>query len=136
VLPERLAAAHAEIAAHVDSGAVSRLSTASSIDLACREAGLVIETLPDEMEMKIDVFCILEKFARPQAILASVTELSVTEIAAMTTRGERCVAMRFDARMRQMEIVRGKETTAETVGDCRECGKKLGMEVVVKEGMS
>jgi 3-hydroxybutyryl-CoA dehydrogenase len=142
VLPERLAAARAEIRAWFEKSAagsveqtMARLFTAGSIDLACREAGLVIESLPEEMEMKIDVFCILEKFARPRAILASNTSFSVTEIAAMTTRRDCCVGMRFTvpvAEMKRLEIVRGRETSEETVELCREFGRRLGKEVAVQ----
>ena len=147
VLPERLAAAQEEIRGWFEraiaSGkftagqvgqALSRLSTAGSVDLACREAALVIETLPDEMEMKIDVFCILEKFARPGAILASTTALSITEIAAVTTRTEQCVSLRFFQPVQEtkrLEIVRGRGTSPETVDACRELGRRMGKDVAV-----
>ncbi|HMD32646.1 MAG TPA: 3-hydroxyacyl-CoA dehydrogenase NAD-binding domain-containing protein [Candidatus Acidoferrales bacterium] len=148
VLPERLAAAQAEIGGWFDRAAaggrpaaegkerpMARLSTAGSVDLACREAHLVMETLPQEMEMKIDVFCILEKFARPGAILATnAASLSITEIAAVTTRGEHCVGLRFcnaAPKMNLLEIVRGRQTSDETVERCREVGRRMGKEVVV-----
>jgi len=147
VLPERLAAAQAEIREWFDRAvagggstaerkerAMARLSTASSVDLACREADLVMETLPEEMEMKIDVFCILERFARPRAILATnVLSLSITEIAAVTTRGEQCVGLRFSntaPKRSLLEIVRGRETSGETVRACREMGRRMGKDVV------
>jgi len=147
VLPERLAAAQEEIrgwferaiasgkltAAQAEQ-ALSRLTTAHSVDLACREAALVIETLPDEMEMKIDVFCILEKFARPGAILASTTALSITEIAAVTTRAEQCVGLRFFSPVpetKRLEVVRARETSPETVDACRELGRRMGKDVAV-----
>jgi len=148
VLPERLAAALAEIRewfdeawaggrpgpAHNES-AMARLSTAASADLACREADLVMETLPEEMEMKIDVFCILEKFARPGAILATnATSLSITEIAAVTTRAECCVGVRFPnggPKGNRLEIVRGRETSEETVAACAAVGRRMGKEIVV-----
>lgn len=147
VLPERLAAAEAEIQAWLHAAAAgnggaktkeqapARLSTAGSVALACREADLVLETLPEEMEMKIDVFCILEKFARPGAILATnAGSLSVSEIAAVTTRAERCVGVRFASGAHDgdvLEIVRGRETSAETMEMCREVGRRMGKQVVV-----
>ena len=148
VLPERLRSAQAEISGWFDEvvatgkptvepkeRAMARLSTAGSVDLACREANLVIETLPEEMEMKIDVFCILEKFARPGAILATnASSLSITEIAAVTTRAQQCVGLRFfntAPKMNQLEIVRGRETSDETVEACRGVGWRMGKEVVV-----
>jgi 3-hydroxybutyryl-CoA dehydrogenase len=115
--------------------AMTRLSTAHSVDLASREAGLIIEAVPEELEVKIDVFCILEKFARPDAILASNTSsLSITEIAAMTTRSARCVGMHFFnpvPKMKLLEIVRALETSEETIAACSEVGRRMGKEVVV-----
>ncbi len=145
VLPERLAAAQAEIrgwfaaaarpSAHQHERPLARLSTATSVDLACREADLVIETLPDEVEMKIDVFCILERFARPGAILAANAEtVPVSEIAAVTTRGERCVGLHFSNGTHEsglVKIVRGRETSDETVDACRELARRLGRQVVI-----
>jgi 3-hydroxybutyryl-CoA dehydrogenase len=147
VLPERLAAALAEIrgwleeaaaagtpAAEPAERAMGRLSTASSVDLACREADLVMEALPEEMEMKIDVFCILERFARPGAILATnAVSISVTELAAVTTRGEHCVGLHFcdrEPKRNVLEIVRGRETSEETVEACRGIGRRTGKEIV------
>jgi len=147
VLPERLAAAQAEIrgwfeeaaaagtpAAEPTERAMARLSTANSVDLACREADLVMEALPEEAEMKIDVFCILEKFARPRAILATnAVSIPVTEIAAVTTRGEQCVGLHFcdrEAKRNVLEIVRGRETSEETVETCRGVGRRMGKEIV------
>ena len=148
VLPERLAAARAEIEGWLDEAvagggltresreqAVARLSTAASVDRACREADLVIEVLPDEAEMKFDVFCLLERFARPGAILATNAAcIAVTEIAAATTRAEQCVGLHFlntEPRKNVLEIVRGRETSEETVTACREVGRRMGREVVV-----
>jgi 3-hydroxybutyryl-CoA dehydrogenase len=129
------AVARGKCSAEQKSQALARLSTANSVDLACREADLVIEAVPEDMEMKVDVFCILEKFARPGAILASNTSsLSVTEIAAVTTRAERCLGLHFFnpvPKMKLLEIVRALETSEETIGACREAGRRMGKEVVV-----
>jgi 3-hydroxybutyryl-CoA dehydrogenase len=148
VLPDRLAAAREEIQGWLRNAAAgdrsanesseqapTRFSTATSVDLACREADLVMETLPEEMEMKIDVFCILEKFARPGAILATNAEsLSITEIAAVTTRAEHCVGLHFfhaAPKSNMLRIVRGRETSEDTVAACRELARRMGREAVV-----
>src|ERR1700733_3800359 len=60
----------------------SRIEYAGSVDQAAREADLVIEAVPDEMESKLEIFTMLDKFCRPATILASNTaSLRVTEIA-------------------------------------------------------
>ena len=136
VLPERLAAAQQELLARLDGTASAGLTTAASVDVACREADLVMDTLPEEEEMKIDVFCILEKFARPGAILATnARTIPVGEIAAVTTRREDCVGLHFlegGAGKTVLEIVRGAETSEATVAACREMGRRMGREVAVR----
>ena len=148
VQPEQLEQALATIRKTLDEGiergkvtpqqkteALARLSTAGSVDLACREADLIIEAVPEELEMKIDIFCILEKFARPGAIFATNTSsLSVTEIAAVTSRPECCIGLHFFnpvPKMKLLEIVRALETSEETIAACREVGVRMSKEVVV-----
>jgi 3-hydroxybutyryl-CoA dehydrogenase len=148
VQPEQLAQALAVIRTTLDEGiergkvtpqqkaeTLARISTAGSVDVACREADLIIEAVPEDLEMKIDVFCILEKFARPGAIFATNTSsLSVTEIAAVTSRPERCVGLHFFnpvPKMKLLEVVRALETSEETIAACREVGVRMGKEVVV-----
>jgi 3-hydroxybutyryl-CoA dehydrogenase len=115
--------------------ALERFSVASGIAEACREAELVIEAVPEDMELKLEVFTQLDKFARPAAVLASNTSsLSITEIAAITSRPAQCVGMHFfnpASKMKLVEIVRGLETSPETVEACREAGRRMGKEVVV-----
>src|SRR5580704_11399567 len=75
---------------------LANLDTANSAEDASREADLIIETVSDEMEMKIELFTIFDKFAKPGAIFASTTSsLSITDLAAVTFCPERCIGMRF-----------------------------------------
>jgi 3-hydroxybutyryl-CoA dehydrogenase len=122
------------IAAFRDA-ALANLSTAISAEDASREADLIIEAVPDEMEMKIELFTIFDKFAKPGAIFASTTtSLSITEIAAVTVCPERCIGMRFLSDTQnagRLELVKGLETSEETIAACCEVGRRLGMEVSV-----
>jgi 3-hydroxybutyryl-CoA dehydrogenase len=115
--------------------ALRNLTTASSAETACREADLLIEAVPEEMEMKLEIFTILDKFAKPHAILASNTSsLSVTEMAAITLHPENCVGMHFFnpvPKMKLLEIVRALETSDATLAACVEVGRRMGKEVVV-----
>src|SRR6202171_417566 len=93
--------------------AFSRLEYAGSIDQAARDADLVIEAVPEEMESKIEIFTMLDKICRPTTILASNTSsLSVTEIASVTYRAKKCVGMHFFNpvhKMKLLDIVRALE---------------------------
>jgi 3-hydroxybutyryl-CoA dehydrogenase len=95
----------------------------------------VIEAVPEEMELKLEIFTILDKFARPGAILASNTSsLSITEMAAITFRAQHCVGMHFFnpvPKMKLLEIVRALETSDETIAACVAAGGRMGKEVVV-----
>jgi 3-hydroxybutyryl-CoA dehydrogenase len=148
LLPNALRKAETEIRANLDRAvelgkvdaanadlAFSRLEYAGSIDQAAREADLVIEAVPEEMESKIEIFTMLDKICRPSTILASNTSsLSVTEIASVTYRAKKCVGMHFFNpvhKTKLLEIVRALETDAETLAAAVEVGKRMGKEVVV-----
>ncbi len=124
-----------KLAAGQRDSAMASLATSRSIDEAIREADLVIEAVPEEMEAKLEIFTVLDKFAKPGAILASNTSsLSVTEIAAITFRAEHCVGMHFFnpvPKMKLLEVVRALETSDETIAACSEVGRRMGKEVVV-----
>jgi 3-hydroxybutyryl-CoA dehydrogenase len=115
--------------------ALANLTTSRSVEDLCREADLLIEAVPEEMEVKLEIFTIFDKFALPAAILASNTSsLSITELAAITFRAEHCIGMHFFnpvPKMKLLEIVRALETSEATVKACAEVGRRMGKEVVV-----
>src|SRR5580704_16604299 len=115
--------------------AIAQLGTAHSVEEACREADIVIEAVPEEMEVKLEIFTLLDKFAKPGAIFASNTSsLSITEMAAITFRPEKCVGLQFFnpvPKMKLLEVIRGLETSDDTIATCREVGARMGKEVVV-----
>lgn len=115
--------------------ALANLTTARRVDVACRQADLLIEAAPEEMELKLEIFTIFDRFAKPNAILASSTaSLSISELAAITFRKENCVGMRFcrsTPKRKLLEIVRAPETSEETVQACAEAARRMGKEVVI-----
>jgi len=114
---------------------LGRLETSQDIENSIHEADLTIEAVPEEMETKLEIFTLLDKFAKPNAILASNTSsLSITEMAAITFRAEHCIGMHFFnpvPKMKLLEIVRALETSDSTLAACVEVGKRMGKEVVV-----
>jgi 3-hydroxybutyryl-CoA dehydrogenase len=148
LLPNALRKAETEIRANLDKAvelgkasaadadaAFCRLEYAGSVDQAARDADLVIEAVPEEMESKIEIFTMLDKICRPATILASNTSsLSVTEIASVTYRAKKCVGMHFFNpvhKMKLLEIVRALETDDDTLAAVVEVGKRMRKEVVV-----
>jgi 3-hydroxybutyryl-CoA dehydrogenase len=148
VLPAALRKAETEIRANLDKAvelgkvqradadaAIRKLEFAGSIEQAARDADLVIEAVPEEMESKIEIFTILDKMCRPGTVLASNTSsLSITEIASVTYRAPKIVGMHFFNpvhKMKLLEIVRALETDDETLAAAVDVGKHMGKEVVV-----
>jgi len=148
VMPEMLAQGTQWIKEALDDGvkrgrvtsedsaaAISRIETASSVEDVSRESDFLIEAVPEEMELKLELYTLFDKFAKPNAILASNTSsLSITEMAEMTYRPELCVGMHFFnpvPKMRLIEIVRAPRTSDDTIATCREVARRMGKEVVV-----
>jgi len=148
ILPNALRQAESEIRANLDkaveigkiaaseaNAAFARLQYAGSVEEAARQADLVIEAVPEEMESKIEIFTLLDKICRPTTILASNTSsLSLTEIAGVTYRAKKIVGMHFFNpvhKMKLLEIVRALETDDDTVATAADVGTRMRKEVVV-----
>ena len=115
--------------------ALANLTTARRVEDACRQADLLIEAAPEDMELQLEIFTIFDKFAKPNAILASSTaSISITELAAITFRAENCVGMHFvrsSPNRKLLEIVRARDTSDETVQACAEAGRRMGKQVAI-----
>ena len=148
LIPGALRKAESDIRANLDKAvelkkvsswdadaALKRLEYAGSVEDAAREADIVIEAVPEEMESKIEIFTLLDKICRPETILASNTSsLSITEIASVTYRAKKCIGMHFFNpvhKMKLLEVVRALETDDETIAAAADVGRRMGKEVVV-----
>ncbi len=144
---EQIERASAEIGTILDKGVAAgkvsdadaaaareQLVTVRSVDKAASEADLVIEAVPESIEIKIELFAMLDSIAPPHAILASNTSsLSITEMAAATRRAPQVVGMHFFNpvhRMKLLELVRALETSDETLRACEVVGERMGKDCV------
>ena len=111
------------------------LATVRSIEDAVREADLVIEAVPEKIELKVELFAQLDRLSPKRAILASNTSsLSITEMAAATERPGQVVGMHFFNpvhRLKLLEVVKALETSEATLGAVRAVGERMGKECVV-----
>jgi 3-hydroxyacyl-CoA dehydrogenase len=111
------------------------LMTTNTVEDAVHDADLIIEAVAEEMEMKIELFTIFDKFAKPGAIFASSSPaLSIADMASVTFCAERCVGMRFPASAdgkNILELVWAPETSEKTVAACSEVGRRMEKEIVV-----
>jgi 3-hydroxyacyl-CoA dehydrogenase len=99
---------------------------------------LVIEAVPEKIELKLDIFSRLDQICGPEVIFASNTSaLSITEMAGATTRPQRFIGMHFFNpvhKMKLVEIIRGLETIDQTSDVAESVSQKMGKETVqVKE---
>jgi 3-hydroxybutyryl-CoA dehydrogenase len=126
-----------KVKAYVRDKAFSLLSTAGDLKDAIRDAELIIETVPEELEMKLELFTIFDKFAKAGAIFASTaSSLSITDFTDIVVSRNRCIGMRFFGfvpRATRVELVRTPYTSDETVATCREVACRISGEVVVVE---
>jgi 3-hydroxybutyryl-CoA dehydrogenase len=115
--------------------ALALISTSHIVDEAIRDADLILETVPDELEMKLELFTLFDKFAKPKAIFASNTAaLSISDFSDIVIARERCVGMRFRneaTKTNVVEIVRTSHTSDETVVACAEVVERMRKKTVV-----
>jgi 3-hydroxybutyryl-CoA dehydrogenase len=127
--------ARGKVDAKIRARALSLIATASSVEGAIRDADLIIEAVPEEMEMKMELFTIFDKFAKPHAIFASNTSsLSISDMSDLTVSRERCIGMHFFnpvPKMKLIELVKTPLTSQNTVDVCTEVGRRMGKEVVL-----
>jgi len=96
---------------------------------AVGDVDLVVEAVPENFELKKKVFAEIDNAAPESTILASNTSsISITKLAATTSRPEQFIGMHFFNPvpvMKLVEIVRGLDTSAETVDNIEETAKML-----------
>jgi 3-hydroxybutyryl-CoA dehydrogenase len=124
-----------KVAADAAEATRGRLQVTTDLAAAVTAAGLVIEAVPEDMQLKIATFQTVAKHAPADALFASNTSaLSITEMAAGSGRPERFAGMHFFNPvhlMRLVELVRGLETSEETLATLRTVSERMGKEVVL-----
>ena len=118
----------------VAQGTRDSLSYQQDLSAAVSKADLVIEAVPESMELKIETFQRVVESAPEHVLLASNTSaLSITEMAATLMRPERLAGMHFFNPvhlMRLVELVRGLQTSDATLAALRTVAQGMGKEVV------
>ena len=71
------------------------LDIAPTIEAAVRTADVAVDFVPDELESKLEIFCLVDRMAPPRTILLTPSDaMSITDLASCTYRGDRCFAVR------------------------------------------
>ena len=112
----------------------NRITFTTSMEEAARGADLVIEAVLEKMDLKIEIFKKLDEICPEHTILATNTStMSPTEIAAQTSRPDKCIAMHFfnpPHKMKLVEIIRGLNTSDETYELARQVAEQMKKETV------
>jgi len=116
----------------------SRVKGCLSLSEVAADADVTIEAVIEKMEVKKGVYSELDAVAASPTIFATNTSgLSITELAAVTTRPDRFVGMHFFnpvPAMKLVEVIRGIGTSDETVAIIKGLSEKLGKKPIeVKE---
>lgn len=127
--------ARQKITTEVAEQAKSALRYQTNLAQAAQQADLVIEAVPELLEIKKQVFQTVDAHAPAHAILATNTStMSPTELGSFTARPEKVIAMHFFNPVHLMplvEIARGLETADETVQIVQDVAHQMGKETVV-----
>ena len=99
------------------NSALKNIQTYTDTHSAVSESDLIIEAATENLEIKLEIFKNLDKFCKPEAILASNTSsISIGKIASVTKRADKVIGMHFMNPvpvMKLVEVIRGYSTSDE-----------------------
>ena len=114
---------------------LGRIKPTLDLKEAAQDADLVVEVVIEVMDVKKKVYAELETIVKPECLFFTNTSgLSITEMAAGTKRPDKFIGTHFFNPvpvMRLLEVIKGYETSDETLETAKAWGKKLGKEVIV-----
>jgi 3-hydroxybutyryl-CoA dehydrogenase len=115
--------------------AMRRIHLATDLEPAVRQADLIIEAVPEDPDLKKNLFSQADLFCGEETILASNTSsISISKLAAAVERRDRFVGLHFfnpPHVMKLIEIVRGERTSDDTIAQAREVAERMGKQPVV-----
>ena len=115
--------------------ALERLTPAMTVEHGVEDAGLVIEAIPEDINLKKDLFRQVADSVPEETVLASNTSsLSITEIASGIPSPDRVVGMHFfnpPHIIKLLEVIRGEKSASEIVDRVCEIGRQMDREVVL-----
>ncbi len=123
-----------KVEAAAAAAARQNLRLTTRLEDAARGVDLVIEAVPEDIALKIEMFRALSRLAPPHAVLATNTSaLSITEIAGSIERPERVIGMHFFNPvhlMRLVEVVRALQTSETTHALAFAAARRMGKEPI------
>ena len=139
LLPSKLRSVHEQSAAAESLP----LRYAGTIEEAVRTASLILDSVPDELESKLEIFSLLDRMAPPGAIfLSPMRALSIADLASCTYRPELCLALELEPKFSSdpsvttpVTLVTTRHTQPHTAQAVREFLEALGCSVSLRTDM-
>jgi 3-hydroxybutyryl-CoA dehydrogenase len=107
---------------------VGRIEGSTDLE-AVRDADLVVEAVPEKLELKADILRRLDQVVDDGILASNTSSISITALAAVTARPERVIGMHFMNPvpvMKLVEVIRGLQTSDETTARVMETAAALG----------
>jgi 3-hydroxybutyryl-CoA dehydrogenase len=131
----RKAVEKAKLSEEAAGKAIERVQLVADLEPAVRDADLIIEAVPEDFDLKENIFAQADLFCGEETILASNTSsISITTLAGNVERRDRFIGMHFfnpPQAMKLIELVRGERTSDETLAQVREVAEKMGKTAIV-----
>jgi enoyl-CoA hydratase/3-hydroxyacyl-CoA dehydrogenase len=112
-----------------------RITPEINLELSLKDADLLIEAVPENLELKRKVYADVDKYAEEKTMYASNTStLPITEMAALTRRPERFIGLHFfnpPQLMRLVEVIPGRNTDQYTIDTALDFVTRVGKEPVL-----
>jgi 3-hydroxybutyryl-CoA dehydrogenase len=123
VMPSKLRQADEELAEF--KGLVRLVMT---VEDAVRDADVVVDFVPDELESKLEIWSMIDRMAPPKTVMCTPSDaLSITDLASCTYRGDRCVMVR-GLGSASVRLLRAAETSDGTIQVVAALFSGLGVE--------
>lgn len=114
---------------------LNRIHPVLDLKEAVSEADLIVEAVPENVELKKAIFNEVDMLVPPHAIIASNTSsISITELGSATNRPEKVCGMHFfnpPQLMKLVEVIKGAKTSDETIQTVLDVSHKMGKETVL-----
>lgn len=115
--------------------ALQRIQLSTELEPAVRTADLIIEAVPEDLDLKMNIFSQADVICGEETILASNTSsISISKLAGSVERRSQFVGMHFfnpPHVMKLVEIVRGERTSDPTLQRTREVAEKMGKTPII-----
>ena len=123
-----------KVSAELREQTLGRLSGTGDLEAGVAGAGVVVEAVPERIELKRKIFSQLDGLLGPEVLLGTNTSsLPISDIAEACGRPERVVGMHFFNPvhiMKLVEVVRGKQTSEEAAQCALELSRRMGKEPI------